>query len=109
MPFRLMNVAAIFQQLMESFLVDFPLNYCIIYIDDIIIYSKIPSEHIKKLQKVFKNLANAGLKLKPSKFDFFHTRLAYLSHIVSVDSIETDPKKITAIKNWPTPTTSTEV
>ena len=54
-------------------------------------------------------MTDAGLKLKPSKCYFFHSTLAYLGHIVSADGIETDPKKIPAIKNWPTPATLTKV
>ena len=58
---------------------------------------------------MFEKLATAGLKLKPSKHEFFKSRVAYLGHIVSKDSIKTDPKKIEGIKNWPVPKTVTEV
>ena len=58
---------------------------------------------------MFEKLATAGLKLKPSKCEFFKLQIAYLGHIVSKDGIETDPKKIEAIKNWPVPKTVTEV
>ena len=51
----------------------------------------------------------AGLKLKPSKCEFFRTRISYLGHIVSKDGIETDPKKVKAIKNWPVPISVTDV
>ena len=54
-------------------------------------------------------MADAGLKLNPSKCDFFHTSLAPLCHMVSAGGIETEPKKVTAIKSWPTRTTVTEV
>ena len=84
---------------MESYLGDLHLNFCIIYLDDIIMYSKTPSENINRLQKLSKKLTDADLKLKPIKCDFFCIRLAYLGHTVCADGIETDPKKITAIKN----------
>ena len=58
---------------------------------------------------MFEKLATAGLKLKPSKCEFFKLQVAYLGHIVSKGGIETDPKKIEAIKNWPVPKTVTEV
>ena len=67
MLFRLTNMPATFQRLMENCLGDLHLNWCIIYLDDIIVYSKTPEEHIERLEGVFKKLSKAGLKLKPSK------------------------------------------
>ena len=94
MPFGLTNAPATFQQLMENCLGDLNLNWCIIYLDDVIIFSKTPKEHIQRLRGVFQKLWEAGLKLKPSKCEFFRTRISYLGHIVSKDGIETDPKKV---------------
>ena len=74
-----------------------------------IIFSKNPDEHITRLEGVFEKLAKAGLKLKPSKCQFFHSSLKYLGHIVSRDGIATDPKKIETIHNWPHPKTVTDV
>ena len=68
-----------------------------------------PEEHIERLRGVFEKLSAAGLRLKPNKCEFFKSRIAYLGHIVSKDGIETDPMKITAIKEWPLPKTVTEV
>ena len=58
---------------------------------------------------MFEKLAAAGLKLKPSKCELFKSRVTYLGHIVSKDGMETDAKKIEAIKNWPVPKIVTEV
>ena len=77
MPFGLTNSPAMFQQLMESCLGDYHLRYCIIYFDDIIIFSKTPKEHISRLHKVFQKLDEAGLHLKPNKCEFFRDRLEY--------------------------------
>ena len=77
MPFGLMNAPATFQRLMESCLGELHLNWCIIYLDDIIIHSRTPEEHIIWLRGVFKRLRTAGLKLKPSKCTFFKDRIAY--------------------------------
>ena len=109
MPFGLTNAPATFQRLMESCLSDLHLNWCIIYLDDVIVFSKTPEEHIARLEAVFKKISNAGLKLKPSKCEFFKKRIHYLGHIVSNKGIETDPKKIEAIVNWPGPRTVHEV
>ena len=98
MPFDLTNAPATFQRLMESCLGDMHLKWVIIYLDDIIIFTKTPKEHIKRLRGVFQKLHEAGLKLKPKKHEFFRTRINYLGHIVSSDRIECDPKKVEAIK-----------
>ena len=71
MPFGLTNAPATFQCLMESCLGDYHLKYCIIYLDDIIIFSKTPEEHISRLCKVFQKLDKAGLCLKPNKCEFW--------------------------------------
>ena len=97
MPFRLTNASATFQRLMESCLNDLHLNWCIIYLDDIIIFLKDPDDHNKRLEGVFEKLAQAGLKLKPSKCEFFKARLKYLGHKVSLEGITTDPDKIETI------------
>ena len=94
---------------MENCLGDLHLNWCIIYVDDIIIYSKTPEEHVKMLEAVFKKLSKAGLKLKPSKCEFFKSEITYLGHIVSNEGIATDPKKMKAIQLWPRPETVTQV
>ena len=109
MPFGLTNAPATFQRLMESCLGDLHLTWCIIYLDDIIIFSKNPDDHITRLEGVFEKLAEAGLKLKPSKCEFFKARLKYLGHVVSPQGIATDPKKIEAILKWPRPKTVTDV
>ena len=109
MPFGLTNAPATFQRLMESCLSDLHLNWCIIYLDDVIVFSKTPEEHIARLEAVFKKISDAGLKLKPSKCEFFKKRIHYLGHIVSNKGIETDPKKIEAIVGWPGPRTVHEV
>ena len=109
MPFGLTNAPATFQRLMETCLGDLHLNWCIIYLDDVIVFSKTPKEHIERLEAVFRKISEAGLKLKPSKCEFFKSRIHYLGHIVSKNGIETDPKKIEAIKNWPVPRTVHDV
>ena len=109
MPFGLTNAPATFQRLMESCLGELHLNWCIIYLDDIIVFSRTPEEHNHRLRAVFEKLKAAGLKLKPSKGDFFKKEIKYLEHIVSEQRVSTDPDKIKAVTEWPQPTTVTEV
>ena len=109
MPFGLTNAPATFQRLMETYLGDLHLNWCIIYLDNVVIFFKSPEEHIEQLDAVLTKIEDAGLKLKPSKCEFFKRRIAYLGHIVSDKGIETDPKKIEAILKWPVPKTVHDV
>ena len=109
MPFSLTNAPATFQRLMESCLGEMHLNWCIIYLDDVIIFSSTPEEHVVRLRAVLQKLRIAGLKLKPSKCEFFKDQISYLGHIVSKDGVETDPKKVKAIQDWPKPETVYDV
>ena len=81
MPFGLTNAPATFQRLMESCLGDLHLQQCIIYLDDIIIFSKTPGEHLERLRAVFLKLGKAKLRLKPSKCEFFKEHVEYLGHM----------------------------
>ena len=101
MTFELTNTPATFQRLMESYFGDFYWQYCIIYLDNTIIFSKDPVDHVKRLRVVFKKLDEASLQLKPSKCKFFKTRVEYLGHVVSEKGIKTNPKKIEVIIKWP--------
>ena len=109
MPFGLTNAPATFQRLMKSSLGELHLSWCIIYLDDIILFSQTPEEHPVRLQVVFDKLKAAGLKLKPSKCELFRKQINYLWHVVGHKGVITDPKKIEAVTEWPGPTTVTEV
>ena len=108
MPFGLTNAPAMFQRLMETCLGDLNLHWFIIYLDDIVIFSKDLASHLKRLEAVFWKLDEAGLKLKPSKCELFLRKLAYLGHVISAEGVAIDESKMEAIKNWPTPTMVTE-
>ena len=83
MPFGATNAPATFQRLMHDCLGDLNMNWCIVYLDDIIIFSDTKEEHLKRLEAVFQRLSAAGLKLKPSKCFFFREEIEYLGHVVS--------------------------
>ena len=82
-PFGATNAPATFQRLMHDCLVDLNMNWCIVYLDDIIIFCDTKEEHLKRLEAVFQKLYAAGLKLKPSKCFFFREEIEYLGHVVS--------------------------
>ena len=109
MPFGATKTPATFQRMMETCLGDLHLNWCLIYLDDIIVFAKTQQEAITRLGTVFQKLREAGLKLQPLKCELFKTSLLYLGHIVSEDGIRTDPKKVEVIHQWPAPVTVTDV
>ena len=109
MPFGATNAPATFQRLMHVCLGELNMNWCIVYLDDIIIFSDTKEEHLKRLEAVFQKLCAAGLKLKPSKCFFFREEIEYLGHVVSGKGISTNPKKIEAVSKWPTPKTVYDV
>ena len=83
MPFGLTNAPATFQRLMESCMGDLHLSFCLLYLDDIVIFSKTYEEHLVRLEAVFQKLKEAGLKLSPSKCQFLRKDTRYLGHIIS--------------------------
>ena len=109
MPFGLCNAPATFQRLMEMCMGDMNLRDCLIYLDDVVIFSATFEEHLERLQAVFSRLQEHNLKLKPSKCEFLKSEITYLGHIVSQEGIRTDPEKTEAIKSWPIPRTVKDV
>ena len=109
MPYGLSNAPATFQRLMERCMGDINLHDCLIYLDDVIIFSKTIEQHITRLEKVFQRLQEYNLKLNPKKCEFFKTKVTYLGHVVSSEGIQTDPSKVEAVKTWPRPNTVKEV
>ena len=103
MPFGLTNAPATFQRLMECVLSGLTLSECLIYLDDIIIFSATFSEHVARLRNVLQRLRNANLKLKPSKCCFAQSSVKYLGHIVSRKGVHADPEKVEAVFNYPSP------
>ena len=105
MPFGLCNAPATFQRLMENCFGDINMQSCLIYLDDIVVFSRTFEEHVERLSLVFERLAEAGLKLSPAKCRLFQDKIKYLGHIVSSEGIATDPEKIRCVKDWPVPQT----
>ena len=83
MPFGLCNAPPTFQRLMLNCLGELNLTYCLIYLDDVIIFSRTEEEHLERMRVVFDRFREHGLKLKPSKCQVFKTEINYLAHHVS--------------------------
>jgi len=108
-PFGLCIAGSTFQRVMDLALNGLNFNMCLVYLDDIIVYSADVGEHITRLEKLFKRLRAANLKLKPSKCKLLRSELSFLGHVVSGKGVATDPEKIKAVENWPVPTDVKEV
>jgi len=109
MPFGLCNAGATFQRLMDVVLSGLHMDICLVYLDDIIVYSKTVKQHLERLETVLLRLRHAGLKLKPEKCRFFQRSVSFLGHIISHEGIGTDSEKTRAVMEWPTPTNVGEV
>ena len=92
---------------MTDILKDFP--FAIVYLDDIIIFSKTPQEHLSHICMVFEKLKSANLSMKKSKCSFFSKEIQYLGHILSDTGIQLLPSKTHAIQNMNPPTMPKQV
>ena len=108
MPFGLCNSAATFQRLMEVALNGLQWVTCLIYLDDVIIFSASFDDHLVQLSDVLARIADAGLKLKPRKCHFFEGEVAFLGHLVSSNGVLPHPDNIKKLVVWPAPTNVTE-
>ncbi|CAF2205227.1 unnamed protein product [Rotaria magnacalcarata] len=104
MPFGLSNAPATFQRLMDIVLAGIKWQSCLVYIDDIIVFSPTFEQHIHDLSTVFDRPANAGLTLKASKCDFCRRELKYLGHLITADGIKPDLGLVASVQLFPQPT-----
>ena len=106
MPFGLCNTPTMFQHLMQNTLGELNLTYCIIYLDDVIVFGRTEEEDLECL---FERFREFNLKLKPSKCSFFQMEIVYLAHHVSSEGICPSEENVHAIMEFPMPETYTEV
>ena len=109
MPFGLTNAPAAFQRRMNQVLAPFIDEFAIVYLDDILIFSKTHSEHEEHVKQVLKVLSEASMILNLDKCKSFEREVKFLGHIISKDGIRPDPAKIQKILNWATPRNITDV
>ncbi len=108
-PMGLTNAPPTFQRLMELVLRGLHWSKTLVYLDDIIVFSKTFKDHIQDLSEVFGKLRQAGLKLHPQKCQFFKQSVLFLGHVVLKDGIQPDTKVTEKVLNWPRPTMPREV
>lgn len=109
MPFGLKNAPATFQRVMDNILRGIQHEKCLVYMDDIIVYSTSLQEHLNSLKCVFQRLRNANLKIQPDKSEFLRKEVAYLGHIITPDGVKPNPEKIKAIKQYPLPKNTKQI
>ena len=109
LPFGLTNAPATFMSLMNDIFRPYLDKFALVYIDDILVYSKSLTEHEEHLKIILNVLRENKLFAKASKSEFFMENIEFLGHTISVDGIGTDSSKCTAILNWPQPNNQTEI
>ena len=93
LAFGLQGSPSLFQRVMDLVLSGLTWQICLVYIDDIIIFSRTPETHLQRLEQVLQRLAAHNLKIKPSKLHLFQQRLTFLGYQISAEGISTDPEK----------------
>ena len=109
MPFGLTNAPAVFMDLMNRVCKPYLDKFVIVFIDDILIYSRNKEEHANHLRTILELLRKEKLYAKFSKCDFWIPTVQFLGHVINSQGIHVDPAKIEAVKEWSSPTTPTEV
>ena len=109
LPFGLTNAVSVFSSVMNDVFKDMVGRNVLIYLDDILVYSQTPEEHLVHLRAVLERLRVHHLSAKLSKCDFNKPEVHFLGHVVSAEGVHVDPRKTQVVRDWPTPRTPKDV
>lgn len=109
MPYGLRNAPPTFQRLINCVLRGLQNEICLIYLDDILIYSVSLQEHCDRLRQVFRRLRSSNLKIQLDKTEFLRREISFLGHIITPEGVRPNPLKIDAITKFPLPKTRKEI
>ena len=109
MPYGLCNAPVTFQRLMQNCLGELNLTYALIYLDDVIVFSRTEEEHLHRLWVVFARFLEHGLKLKPSKCHFLQDEITFLGHEILAEGMKPGTANLKAIAEMAPPKTYTEI
>ena len=105
--FGLTNAPVVFMDLMYRVFRPFLDVFVIVFIDDILVYSRSEEDHANHLRMVLDTLRHRKLYAKFSKYEFWLSSVAFLGHVIGADGVRVDAQKIEAVRNWPRPTMPT--
>lgn len=108
-PMGLKNSPSTFQRVMDNVLRGLQNSICLVYLDDIIVFSTSHQEHIVNLERVFQRLRESTFKIQMDKSEFLKLETAYLGHIISKDGVKPNPDKTKAVESYPIPKTPKEI
>ncbi|KAK3548024.1 hypothetical protein QTP70_002689 [Hemibagrus guttatus] len=109
MPYGLANAPSVFQDFMHEVLRDFLHKFVVVYIDDILIYSRSMADHQCHVAEVLHRLRDYNLLIKAEKCLFHQPTVQFLGYVIDRSGVRMDEKKVTAVRDWPTPTTVKEL
>eukprot|EP00878_Enallax_costatus_P001624 GHUV01001775.1.p1 GENE.GHUV01001775.1~~GHUV01001775.1.p1 ORF type:complete len:1469 (+),score=368.37 GHUV01001775.1:420-4826(+) len=109
MPFGLANAPGVFARTMHTVFSDMIGKFVLVYLDDILIFSKTPEEHEQHLELVLERLKQHQFYAQRPKCTFFVRSCEFLGHIVSGEGISVDPRKVKIVQDWPVPTDASQV
>ena len=109
MPFGLTNAPAFFMTLMNKVFMEELDQFVVVFIDDILVYSKSAEEHGQHLRVVLGKLRKHQLYAKFSKCEFWLQRVSFLGHVLTAEGVEVDPEKVKAVSEWKQPTSASKI